>query len=557
MTRYTSLRRLSLAVVVLVALTGSCADSDDADATKGVPSPTDEQPSAASTSADNVESKPTSAPTSDEDAAETTPPDPVPLSETNQFNLLAPASYTTDALSLNLEFTTKSEFNVSTLLPGSIIIESPASAAGEFTGVGFFVVDTLVDSDTGARQRSRHQATVDLGDFLETRDGVAVTSSRDDQLGGRPTRVWRIEYSDPCTDCYFETLFGRTGWVNLWGTAPGQIQELWTIDVPGSPIIVAIEAPVDDFESWSELVEHDLFDELRFGPATGFSLQRPAGRFAAGFGEYAIGRIELRVDDTTRPTAEVRNDDGIVVPASDDRSLLLSIAYPSKDGGFGATPADGSFPLVVVAPALWDAAIILPADRQLASHGFVVAAIRFPESSFPGGAQLGVPQQPADVSFVIDELQRAGLPAELAAVTDIDTIGLIGHSGGATTALGLLAYQCCQDERLDAIVAHAGVTYDFESVRVPSSTPIMHVVSRGDLVAQVDAVREFHDMTDGPSAIAELDLDSHLGWLRPQANTYDSTFELVLAFLDRHLRTGQGDLASIAGDSAFVDYDEH
>lgn len=491
-----------------------------------------------------------------QDSADGAPPEPLQLAETNQFNLLSPGSYVSDLLSLEVAMTTTTEFNVTSALPGSIVIESPASTNDEYFGVGLFVVDTLLDSERSAEPRSRLPASLDLSEFLSSRDAVEVTSTREDTLGGLPARVWRIEYTEPCDDCWFQPLFSRPGWVNLWGTFPGIVMDIWTVEAPGSPIIVTVEAPEEQFEAWDNEVQEQLFKEMHFGEPTGFSLERPTGAFAAGFGEYATGRMELEVVDTSRPTIEINNDAGLSVSADDARTLLLSIAYPSDAGGFGAAPADGLFPLVVVAPALHDAGSILPADRQLASHGFVVVAVRFPESSFPGSGVVGVREQPADISFVVDEIQRSELPGDLAAVTDLNRIGLLGHSAGATTAFGLLAYECCQDDRFDAIVAHAGTPFDFDSVQVASTTPILHLVSNADQVSPVEAVREFHRSTDGPTFIAELEFASHLGWLHPETQSYDDAFRLVLAFLDEHLRDRQTDLAALISESAFVRYSE-
>lgn len=552
-----------MTLLACAALTASCSETDSdvgSTSTPALTSPIDASV-AGPTSTSPVTpaaTVPTETAAVDTAAPSTVPEPPVPLAETNQFDLLSPGTYVSDLLSVELEVTTTTEFNVTEAHAGTIIMEAPSSTDEGFTGVAFMVVDTLVDSDVLGRQRSRLPATADLGDFLESRDRVAVVDRRDDELGGRPARVWRIEYIEPCDGCLYETLFNTTGWANLWGTTPVYTQELWTIDAPGSPIVVSVEAPVDGFDAWRDDVQRHLFDQLRFGTPTGYSLQHPTVEpFSDGFGEYAIGRTELAVVDPSRPTIEVRNDIGVAVPASDERRLLLSVAYPSEAGGFGAAPADGSFPLVVVAPALRDAAIALPADRQLASHGFVVVTVRFPESSFPGDAVLGVPHQPADVSFVIDELQRGALPDDLTAATDLDHIGLIGHSSGATTAFGVLAYDCCQDERVDAVVAHGGTPYDFESSRVSTDAPILHVVSNGDVVALVDPVREFHELTDGPSNLAVLEFDSHLGWLTPEASSYDAVFDLVLAFVTEHLRGTPADLASLTEGSAVVELDQH
>ncbi len=431
---------------------------------------------------------------------------PVEPAEIGELGLLTPGSYTSDLLSLGFKITTTADFRVSEAFPGKITVESLASSPAAFTGVGFLVVDTLIDSDVLGRQRSRLQATTDLAEFLESRDRVEVIDQREDQLGGLAADVWRIGYTAPCNECWFEALFNTTGWQNQWGIGPGSIQEIWTVDAPGSPIVISVEAPEASFDAWSEEVQQHLFNQLEFGAPTGYSLQFPIGAVQApGFGEYAIGRAELEVVDTSRPTIEVNNQVGLVVPAADERRLLLSVTYPSDVGGFGAPPAGGPFPVVVVAPALNDAAIALPADRQLASHGFVVVTIRFPESSFPGGAIAGIPQQPADMSFVIDEVDRGALPADIAAIIDPEQIGVIGHSGGATTAFGLLAYDCCVDDRIDAVVAHGGTPYDFNSSTVPTIAPILHVVSNGDQIAPAEAVREFHEMTNGPSTLAVLD----------------------------------------------------
>lgn len=482
--------------------------------------------------------------------------DPTELTEPVRLN---PGEYTSDLLPLGLELTTTESFRLRRASPGMIEIVSLRSSPGAYLGVAIMAVDTLIDTDGVGRHRSRSAASVDLDDFLRSRDRMEVLDRRRDDLGGLPAEVWRVGFTDPCDDCWFPALFNTTGFQNQWGHPPGYVQEYWAIDGPEEPIIVAVEAPEDAFDEWSAEVNEHLFAGLRFGSPTGYSLAlppTPSGSTMSGFGEFGIGRAELEVVDAARPTAEVRDDRGLLVPSSDERRLLLSVAYPSEVGGFGADPAEGSFPLVVVAPALFDAAISLPAERQLASHGFVVVTVRFPESSFPGGSVSGVPQQPADVSFVIDEIERGALPADLASVTDLERIGLIGHSGGATTGFGLLTAECCQDRRIGAVVAHAGTPYDFDSARLASATPILHVASDGDRQISVDAIRAFHDATDGPSTLAVIDGAQHLEWLDPTADQYDAAFDLSLAFLDEHLRDGPGDLRAVADESVVVEIDE-
>ena len=534
------LRRGPAIVLACSIVVASCSGTKaETDADSGPVTTT----SSATTTVAEPDPRPTSPPVdtaseqaeaADTASATTAPTEPT---EVGEPELLAPGTYASDLLTLELEVTTTTDFRVSAAEPGKIIFESLTSSPTAFTAVAFLVVDTLVDADVLGRQRARLPATTDLGEFLESRDRVQVIDHREDELGGLTARVWRIGYPDGCDDCWFEALFHTSGFQNQLGILPGYVHEIWTIDAPGSPIIIMVEAPEDSFNAWNDDVQHHLFDQLDFGAPTGYSLQRPTGdAFAEGFGEYGIGRAELEVIDPSRPTIEVGNDIGLVVPAADERRLMLSVAYPSDVGGFGATPADGSFPLVVVAPALNDLAIALPAERQLASHGFVVVTVRFPESSFPGGAVEGIPQQPADVSFVIDEVRRGALPDDVTAVVDPDRLGVIGHSGGATTAFGLLAYDCCHDDRIDAFVAHGGTPYDFNSSTIPTVAPILHVVSNGDQIAPAQDVREFHESTDGLSSLAVLENASHLEWLAPDTSVYHDAFNLVLDFLDLHLR---------------------
>jgi dienelactone hydrolase len=546
-------KRSYVAVLGACLAVAACAGGPDDTADTGGSTT---QPASASTSRNTAASvPPTGAETVTSEPRTTEPAEPVPveLTETNRFDPLAPGRYVSDLLPFELDLTTTAEFNVTEAFPGNILFQA-IDPIGDYNGVGLFVVDTLVVSDVRGRHRERLPATADWSPALEGRDGFAVVSFREDELGGRPAQVWRLAWTNPCEACEFESLLTRTGWANEWGVVPGYTQELWVIGTPGAPIVMSIEAPDDAFESWLDHVDTNLVAGLEFGEPTDYSLRQPSGPSA---GPHAVGRLETAVIDTSRPTLEVERDGVVVLPASDERELLLSVAFPSDDGGFEATPTAGAFPLVVVAPALFDAGMMLPADRLLASNGYVVVTIRFPESSRPASAVRGVPAQPADVSFVIDHVLAGALGPEITAAIDPERVGLIGHSAGATTAFGVLGFECCQVERLDAVVAHAGAPYDFDSTRVPSTAPILHVVSDGDQTAPTAAVRAFHEATDGPSTLAVLEHDGHLAWLAPDAVHYDDANRLVQAFFDRHLRDADVDLAPIAADTVFVELDEH
>src|SRR3954453_20931873 len=84
--------------------------------------------------------------------------------------------------------------------------------------------------------------------------------------------------------------------------------------------------------------------------------------------------------------------------------------------------------------------------------GYVVAAPAFPHTSDenpPPYLREDVANQPADVSFVLDELLARGLG-------DAERVGVGGYSLGAATALAVGLLPRYADPRLGAVVAVAG-----------------------------------------------------------------------------------------------------
>jgi MFS family permease len=116
--------------------------------------------------------------------------------------------------------------------------------------------------------------------------------------------------------------------------------------------------------------------------------------------------------------------------------------------GLPAPPAtgDGPFPLIVFAHGsggLGDRYFGLL--RAWAGAGYVVAAPRFPFATDPDTASPDdYPNQPGDMSFLVDELPAAGSDGsdELAGLIDPERIGAAGHSLGGMTTLGLVANTC-------------------------------------------------------------------------------------------------------------------
>lgn len=88
-----------------------------------------------------------------------------------------------------------------------------------------------------------------------------------------------------------------------------------------------------------------------------------------------------------------------------------------------------------------------------ARAGYVVAAPRFPRSSFRNGNDPSdLARQPADISFVLDELLAR---ADLA--IDEQRVALAGMSLGGATAYAIALDRCCRDPRFRAVAVLAGV----------------------------------------------------------------------------------------------------
>ncbi len=184
-------------------------------------------------------------------------------------------------------------------------------------------------------------------------------------------------------------------------------------------------------------------------------------------GPFAVGvRTETFVD-TGRPTAA-----NGTAPGLPSRTLVTTVFYPAQGDAaqpgevVDARPARGRFPLLVFAHGFTangpTYAFLL---RQIAAEGYVVAAPTFPLSNgaATGGPNLGdYANQPADVSFVIDEMLRLNRTPGTWLRDHVQRrrIGVGGHSLGGITTLGFLN-TATRDRRVDAIVPIAGVRLPF------------------------------------------------------------------------------------------------
>lgn len=212
------------------------------------------------------------------------------------------------------------------------------------------------------------------------------------------------------------------------------------------------------------------------GGGTGGAAAQPGAALGPPLAAQAELPVILRTEtfvDPSRPTP-AHGD----APDRTSRTLVTTIARPDAPGpfplllfshGFGSSGADYSKML-----------------RALASAGYVVAAPDYPltSKSAPGGPERGADgdQQPADASFVIDQVLRMNHdPAgPLAGAVDPGRIGAAGHSMGAGVTMGLGYNTCCRDRRVRAgvLMAVATPTIFRGDYFVPPATPIL--VIHGD-----------------------------------------------------------------------------
>ncbi|MGQ0805163.1 MAG: alpha/beta hydrolase family protein [Actinomycetota bacterium] len=190
---------------------------------------------------------------------------------------------------------------------------------------------------------------------------------------------------------------------------------------------------------------------------------------ATPLGSYAVGKVIETFVDGSRATDAVGTFAG-----APDRTLKTTIYYPVKgtyvedEIADDAAPAKkgGPYPLILFSHGLTaNAAVYEGVISEWVSAGYVVAAPDYPLSNTnaPGGNVFAnglgdVKNQPADASFVIDEMLALSKESgPLRGMVDKKHIGASGHSLGGMTTLGLVYSSCCIDERIDAAAPMSGV----------------------------------------------------------------------------------------------------
>jgi dienelactone hydrolase len=172
-----------------------------------------------------------------------------------------------------------------------------------------------------------------------------------------------------------------------------------------------------------------------------------------------------------------------------------------------------------------------------ADAGYVVAAPTFPltNDEFAGETDRDdVVNQPADISFVIDELLRAG---ELDRIVDEARIGVAGFSLGGMTALAVGFHPRHRDERPRAIAALAGRFLDrLGGTYEMGSRPLLVVHGTDDALVPYQLGEEVYREASPPKVLVTLEGARHHEEIEDGSGPLPAVVETTLAFWDLFLR---------------------
>jgi dienelactone hydrolase len=215
--------------------------------------------------------------------------------------------------------------------------------------------------------------------------------------------------------------------------------------------------------------------------------------------------------------------------ASRGRSLPTTLHVPESGT---------SAPLIVFAHGMWGhPRKFTRLFGRWAHAGYLVAAPAFPHTNDdnpPPYLIEDVVNQPADVSFVLDELLARGLG-------DADRVGIGGYSLGAETAPAVGLHPRYADPRIRAVVAIAGALFhpDF-AADVLRPLPLLLVHGAED--RKKDRLREalkVYEAAREPKQLVMIEGAGH-GICQDDGQPHAARVaELTTSFWDRYLRSRQ------------------
>lgn len=145
--------------------------------------------------------------------------------------------------------------------------------------------------------------------------------------------------------------------------------------------------------------------------------QAPVSLPLAELGAYFTGNRSLTLVDESRDGREVRVT--LWYPAKKENDANGKLIRHNAAADMSGAP----YPLILTGPNSGDKLF----QDHLASHGFVMAIVRFPDLDYGSNWGFGVVDHPRDMLFVLDQL-AANPPEGLEGVIDTDHAGVTGYS---------------------------------------------------------------------------------------------------------------------------------
>ncbi len=267
----------------------------------------------------------------------------------------------------------------------------------------------------------------------------------------------------------------------------------------------------------------------------------------------AVGLRVLRLVDTGRTISSGEGRTGA-------RTLLTYVRYPALVPQHASEVRDAPlagagrpYPLIVfghgfaVGPATYARLL-----RAWARAGFVVAAPAFPleNAAAPGGPdEADLPNQPADMSFVISSLLRASAAPEnpLAGAIDPREIAVAGQSDGGDTALAVAYDPAHRDAHVGAAVILSGAEIPGHEFSLPSlGPPLLATQGTADTVNPPALTDAFFGPAPRPKFELQLLGAEHLPPYTSQQPQLAIVEHVTIDFLDAYLRHRPGALARMA-----------
>jgi fermentation-respiration switch protein FrsA (DUF1100 family) len=211
-----------------------------------------------------------------------------------------------------------------------------------------------------------------------------------------------------------------------------------------------------------------------------------------------------------------------------ERKLQTTVVWPD---------APGRYPIVLFGHGLGGMPqFYAELLKAWAAAGFVVAAPAFPETRWGAQVQIqDVPNQPADLSTVLDSLLALDPSDPLRQRLDPQRVAAAGHSAGAISALGLFTANGPEgrDTRVHAGIILAGNSLGVGERFTGAPVPLLFVHAANDPVVSNASGRAAYRAVPWPKAFLTLPGKEHT---TPYMAPADPAFPTVSAATTDFLR---------------------